>query len=100
AKTNKPYPCLATQPLKESKCFPKQHSWKNALHSFEHALVGYITMQQIHNQPVQLYYAFKEKPEDKFIYPYFYEGKVSQIINHSTQDNSSSIQEVIFTDIR
>ncbi len=99
AKTNKPYPCVATQPVNESKCFPKQHSWKNALHSFEHALVGYITMQQIHNQPVHLYYAFKEKPEDKFIYPYFYEGKVSEIVNHSSQDNSSQIQEVIFTDI-
>lgn len=100
AKTNKPYPCLPTESSTESKCFPKQHSWKNALHSFEHALVGYITMQQLHSQPVHLYYAFQEQPKDKLIYPYFYEGKVTEIINYSNQDPASSIQEVVFTDIR
>jgi hypothetical protein len=32
--------------------FPKQHSWKNALHSFEHALVSYMFAEQLHGRPV------------------------------------------------
>ena len=30
---------------------PKQHSWKNAFHVFEHALVGYVTAEQLHDEP-------------------------------------------------
>ena len=37
---------------------PKQWEWKNAYHSFEHALVGYIVAQQLNDKPVTLYYAF------------------------------------------
>ncbi|NER19730.1 MAG: hypothetical protein F6J96_03015 [Symploca sp. SIO1C2] len=56
--------------------FPKQHSWKNAFHSFEHALVGYITGQAIHNLPVKLYYAFSPSRDDAQIRPYFFGAKV------------------------
>jgi len=37
---------------------PKQWEWKNAYHSFEHALIGYIVGQQLNDQPITLYYAF------------------------------------------
>jgi hypothetical protein len=41
---------------------PKQWQWKNAYHSFEHALVGYIVAQQLQGEPVTLYYAFPADP--------------------------------------
>ncbi len=59
---------------------PKQHSWKNAFHSFEHDLVGYITGQAIHNLPVTLYFAFEEIPENTQIRPYLFAAKVQSII--------------------
>ncbi|MEM9541178.1 MAG: hypothetical protein AAGA60_16950 [Cyanobacteria bacterium P01_E01_bin.42] len=60
--------------------FPKQHSWKNAFHSFEHDLVGYITGQAIHNKPVTLFYAFKGAiPTNVEIRPYLFAAKVDSI---------------------
>lgn len=40
--------------------YPKAHLWKNGYHSFEHALVGYITDQEHQGQPVKLFFAFKD----------------------------------------
>ncbi len=51
---------------------PKQHSWKNAFHSFEHALIGYLTTQQLHGKPIVLYYAFARKPAPGTVQPYLY----------------------------
>ncbi|MFA7242123.1 MAG: AGE family epimerase/isomerase [Sulfuricellaceae bacterium] len=59
--------------------YPKQHSWKNFLHTSEHALVGYMTTQQLKGKPITLYYAFKDKKSTDFIHPYFYAGKVTHI---------------------
>jgi mannose/cellobiose epimerase-like protein (N-acyl-D-glucosamine 2-epimerase family) len=73
---------------------PKQHSWKNALHSFEHALVEYVTAQQIHNKPVTLYFAFKEVPPAEEIHPYFFQGKIESITRTETG------AKVIFAGIR
>lgn len=42
--------------------YPKQHSWKNALHSFEHELIGYLFAQQLHGEPVTLYFSWKDAP--------------------------------------
>jgi mannose/cellobiose epimerase-like protein (N-acyl-D-glucosamine 2-epimerase family) len=56
--------------------FPKQHSWKNAFHVFEHALIGYLTAQQLHGEPLTLHYAFKKEVADEEIHPYLYFGKV------------------------
>lgn len=64
ANNNRPDPSL-----------PKQHSWKNALHVFEHALVGYLTAQQIHDQPITLHYAFAGDVPDDAIQPYIYFGE-------------------------
>ena len=100
AKTNQPYPCKAQPPSASSNCFPKQHSWKNALHSFEHALVGYITMQQLQERPVSLYYAFSKVPDKSLIEPYFYSGKVADIVPHQGAGSPGmKTYEVIFTDI-
>ncbi|WP_180267515.1 hypothetical protein [Nostoc linckia] len=86
--------------------FPKQHSWKNAFHTFEHAIVGYLTGQEIHDEPSKLYFAFKEGiplPEITKIRPYIYAAKVVPI-------NPTILEEevipgyrkktVFFTDIR
>ena len=51
---------------------PKQHSWKNAFHSFEHALIGYLTTQQLHGKPIVLHYAFARKPAPGTVQPYLY----------------------------
>lgn len=56
--------------------FPKQHSWKNAFHVFEHALIGYMTAQQLHGEPITLHYAFKRDIPNDQINPYLYFGNV------------------------
>jgi mannose/cellobiose epimerase-like protein (N-acyl-D-glucosamine 2-epimerase family) len=66
AKTNKPQ-------------LPKVHLWKNGYHSFEHALVGYITAQAIRQQPVELYFAFEKLPHETDIHPYYFQGSIKQI---------------------
>jgi mannose/cellobiose epimerase-like protein (N-acyl-D-glucosamine 2-epimerase family) len=55
---------------------PKQHSWKNAFHVFEHALIGYLTGQQLHDEPITLHYAFKQDVADDTIHPYLYFGEI------------------------
>ncbi|MBU0680723.1 MAG: hypothetical protein KKD73_04805 [Proteobacteria bacterium] len=55
---------------------PKQHSWKNAFHVFEHALVGYLTSQQLHDKQMTLYYAFKQDVVDSEIHPYLFFGEI------------------------
>lgn len=59
---------------------PKQHSWKNAFHSFEHDLIGYITGQAIHDLPVSLYFALPDPDAIDFIKfkPYIFGAKVDQ----------------------
>lgn len=83
--------------------FPKQHSWKNAFHVFEHALVGYITSSQLHDEPVTLYYAYDRKPEAGRIHPYLYMGKVEKIEESLFEDRrfaGKKKTKVRFTDIR
>jgi mannose/cellobiose epimerase-like protein (N-acyl-D-glucosamine 2-epimerase family) len=57
--------------------FPKVHSWKTSLHSFEHALFGYIISSQIKGKSFPLYYAF---PEEKFsksrVRPYCFDANI------------------------
>nr|MDJ0718800.1 hypothetical protein [Prochloraceae cyanobacterium] len=83
--------------------FPKQHSWKNAFHTFEHTIVGYLTGQEIHDLPSKLYFAFKKIPNDKTqIRPYIYSAKVEDIKSLPTDKMYSGFgkQEVTFNDIR
>jgi mannose/cellobiose epimerase-like protein (N-acyl-D-glucosamine 2-epimerase family) len=85
--------------------FPKQHSWKNALHSFEHALIGYIFAQQLHGEAVTLYYAWQDnawqekRPQRRRIAPYFYQGTVTGISERTVGDPPEKRQTVSFTTI-
>jgi mannose/cellobiose epimerase-like protein (N-acyl-D-glucosamine 2-epimerase family) len=64
--------------------YPKQHSW-TGLHEFEHALISYMTTQELKEKPFRLFYAFKNKSDCQFIHPYFFEGKVNKIRTNSFQ---------------
>ncbi len=86
--TNKPVPG-----------FPKQHSWKSTLHSFEHALVSYIFAKQLHEEPVTLHFAWEETPAWEHIHPYFYQGKVLEVVNSEKQSPKTKHQTVLFSDI-
>ncbi len=59
--------------------FPKQHAWKTCFHSTEHALVMYLTSQQLHGEPAVLH--FIRNADDyrnpEAYYPYIFEGEVS-----------------------
>jgi mannose/cellobiose epimerase-like protein (N-acyl-D-glucosamine 2-epimerase family) len=87
---------LTNQPLNK---MPKQWPWKNGFHSFEHALVGYITASQLYGESVSLHYAFQEMPSIDMIHPYFYRGRIDKIETISNQD-TSTIYEIHFSDIR
>jgi mannose/cellobiose epimerase-like protein (N-acyl-D-glucosamine 2-epimerase family) len=84
---------------------PKQHSWKNAFHSFEHAIVGYLTGQEIHDEPSKLYFAFKEgnQPELTNIKPYIYSAKVVTLPTTNSEEEpipGYTKKTVFFTDVR
>lgn len=52
--------------------YPKAHSWKTSLHSFEHALFGYMTSSQVKGEDFDLYYAFSKEEEAKEAAPYIF----------------------------
>ena len=87
---------LTHQPIQD---FPKQWSWKNGYHSFEHALVGYITSSQLHGESIVLYYAFESTPSLDTIHPYYYRGDIDEVDLIST-DERHMIHKVIFSGIR
>jgi uncharacterized protein (TIGR03437 family) len=59
--------------------YPKAWAWKSAYHSFEHALVGYITAQYLHGQPAKLHYAFQKPVDQALIHPYYFPGTVQSV---------------------
>ena len=79
--------------------YPKQHSWKSCLHSFEHALVSYIFAQQLHGDPVTLHFAWSDTPAHEKIYPYFYQGRVTSISESQESASGSKYQAVVFQDV-
>lgn len=58
--------------------YPKAHNWKTSLHSFEHALFGYMTASRIKDTEFDLYYALPEweKPSHRSFSPYMFFGNV------------------------
>lgn len=58
--------------------YPKAHNWKTSLHSFEHALFGYMTASRIKDTEFNLYYALPEweKPSHHSFSPYMFFGNV------------------------
>jgi len=77
---------------------PKAWPWKNAYHSLEHALIGYITAQQMNGQPVTLYYAFQQKPDESAIQPYFLRGDLTSLA--AEQKGQVAIYRAEFRNIR
>ena len=77
--------------------YPKQHSWKNAFHSFEHALIGYIVAQQYNNKPSVLCFAINGPISKENVRPYFFEGRVVSL--HETGSPAAPVQQVMFTDV-
>ena len=53
----------------------KQHLWKNGYHSAEHALVSYLTSQELHGKPATLHFAFAAPPPREELRPYFFAGE-------------------------
>lgn len=86
--------------------YPKVHSWKTSLHSFEHALFGYMTASRIKDQPFELYYALPEweHPSHKNIAPYMFFGNIQDIIKESTSvskfmNDGNSVYRVVFNSL-
>ncbi|MFN3332554.1 MAG: AGE family epimerase/isomerase, partial [Caldilinea sp.] len=77
---------------------PKAWPWKNAYHTFEHALLGYITAQQMNDQPVTLYYAFQEKPAESAIQPYFLRGDLAAL--EPVAQDGVNVYQATFTNVR
>lgn len=89
--------------------FPKQHSWKNAFHTFEHAIVGYLTAQEIHDLPSTLYFAIKKEDDGSLppleitkIRPYLYSAKVESALAYTGNEPIPGYVKVEtkFVDIR
>jgi len=76
---------------------PKQWQWKNAYHSFEHALVGYIVGQQLHGELVTLYYAFPGDPPAS-VQPYYFSGTM-QGVELATDDQGRQTQKITFSNV-
>lgn len=77
--------------------WPKQWPWKNGYHSFEHALVGYITTAALKDNSVPLYFAFESRPDEDLIQPYFFNGTVQSYAD--LQSGGETIQRVTFSDV-
>ncbi|HEX2834677.1 MAG TPA: hypothetical protein VHW00_16820 [Thermoanaerobaculia bacterium] len=56
-----------------SKHFAKAHLWKNGYHSAEHALVSYLTAQELHARPSTLWFAFDATRATAR--PYLFDGR-------------------------
>lgn len=65
--------------------YPKAHNWKTSLHSFEHALFGYMTASRIKDMEFDLYYALPEweRPSHNNIAPYMFFGNIVGICPES-----------------
>lgn len=61
--------------------YPKIHNWKTSLHSFEHALFGYMTASRVKGLSFDLYYALPEweRVSHTTVAPYMFRGNVTNI---------------------
>lgn len=66
--------------------YPKAHNWKTSLHSFEHALFGYMTASRIKDTEFDLYYALPEweRPSHYNLAPYMFFGNIVNIRPETT----------------
>jgi mannose/cellobiose epimerase-like protein (N-acyl-D-glucosamine 2-epimerase family) len=78
---------------------PKQWQWKNAYHSFEHALVSYVVAQQLQGKPVAFFYAFSSDPPANSVQPYYFAGSIQRV--EPTMDNQGRrFQKVEFGNVQ
>lgn len=63
--------------------YPKMHNWKTSLHSFEHALFGYMTAARVKGKAFDVYYALPEweRVSHRTVAPYMFFGNVTNIDN-------------------
>ncbi len=61
--------------------YPKAHNWKTSLHSFEHALFGYMTAARIKGESFDVYYALPEweRVSHRTVSPYMFFGNITDI---------------------
>jgi mannose/cellobiose epimerase-like protein (N-acyl-D-glucosamine 2-epimerase family) len=78
---------------------PKQYTWKNGYHSLEHALVAYITSQQLNGEPVTLFYNLSKDAAMEGVRPYYFSGRADEVVR-STDWRDGEIQKVVFRDVR
>lgn len=83
---------------KPQRKLPKQWEWKNAYHSFEHALVGYIVGQSLNEQPVILYYAFPNDEMAKSARPYYFSGTALKM-NVDSSPERRRVQSIMFSNV-
>lgn len=81
--------------------YPKIHCWKTSLHSFEHALFGYMIASQIKNKEFTLHYAFKSPNEITYdrVSPYLFQANMTRIKEMEAlkfMENSNKHFEVSF----
>jgi mannose/cellobiose epimerase-like protein (N-acyl-D-glucosamine 2-epimerase family) len=75
-----------------SRRFAKAHLWKNGYHSAEHALIGYLTAQQLHGERARLWFAFDAQPRD--VRPYFFDARVEKV------ERVGNVSRVTFSRLR
>jgi len=75
--------------------YPKSWQWKSAYHDFEHVLVGYITAQQLYQQPFTLHYAFVKDVDQATIHPYYFSGTIDSV-TPTSDDAGNQYQAVTF----
>ncbi|WP_028315409.1 hypothetical protein [Desulfatibacillum aliphaticivorans] len=73
----------------------KVHAWKNAYHSFEHALILSIVSQFLKGESITLYYAIpSEKLDDSILQPYYFQGAATDI-RYGTLNMQGEIMESV-----
>jgi mannose/cellobiose epimerase-like protein (N-acyl-D-glucosamine 2-epimerase family) len=77
---------------------PKQWKWKNAYHSFEHALVGYIVAQKLQSELVTLYYAFPGDAPSTSVQPYYFSGTIAGT-DTEVDDRGRQTQKITFSNV-
>ena len=83
--------------------YPKAHSWKTSLHSFEHALFGYMTSSQIKDMNFSLYYAFSKSDDIESAKPYIFEAnKLTSEVYHelSFMEDGNRVTKITYNTLR
>lgn len=84
--------------------YPKAHCWKTSLHSFEHALFGYMTAAQLKGMDFELYYAFPENESvsENSVEPYMFFANAANISKGETladMPNGNCVYKVTFNQL-